>query len=207
MVVCLPNSREGTKTKVEYCYDNRSDNIDIVQSLSKCDLKGPLAINIVKLYNNEQMGTFYAFGRIISGTIKSGEQVKVLGENYTIEEQEDMVVQKVQKLWILQAGGRFKIEVDKALAGSWIAIEGLDQSITKTATITSPEVEELEVFKKLDFNSEASIKVACEPLNPSELPKMIEGLRKINKSYPLASTKVEESGEHIIIGTGELYID
>lgn len=207
MVVCLPNSREGTKTKVEYCYDNRSDNIDIVQSLSKCDSKGPLAINIVKLYNNEQMGTFYAFGRIISGTIKSGEQVKVLGENYTIEEQEDMVVQKVQKLWILQAGGRFKIEVDKALAGSWIAIEGIDQSITKTATITSPEVEELEVFKKLDFNSEASIKVACEPLNPSELPKMIEGLRKINKSYPLASTKVEESGEHIIIGTGELYID
>jgi U5 small nuclear ribonucleoprotein component len=92
MVVCLPNSREGTKTKVENCYDNRSDNIDIVQSLSKCDLKGPLAINIVKLYNNEQMGTFYAFGRIISGTIKSGEQVKVLGENYTIEEQEDMVV-------------------------------------------------------------------------------------------------------------------
>ncbi len=118
-----------------------------------------------------------------------------------------MVVQKVQKLWILQAGGRFKIEVDKALAGSWIAIEGVDQSITKTATITSTEVEELEVFKKLDFNSEASIKVACEPLNPSELPKMIEGLRKINKSYPLATTKVEESGEHIIIGTGELYMD
>lgn len=38
------------------------------------------------------MGTFYAFGRIISGTIKSGEQVKVLGDNYTIEEKEDMVV-------------------------------------------------------------------------------------------------------------------
>lgn len=36
---------------------------------------------------------------------------------------------------------------------------------------------------------------------------MIEGLRKINKSYPLATTKVEESGEHLIIGTGELYLD
>jgi len=51
------------------------------------------------------------------------------------------------------------------------------------------------------------IKVACEPLNPSELPKMIAGLRKINKSYPLVQTKVEESGEHILIGTGELYMD
>ena len=36
---------------------------------------------------------------------------------------------------------------------------------------------------------------------------MLEGLRKIAKSYPLASTKVEESGEHLVIGTGELYLD
>lgn len=35
----------------------------------------------------------------------------------------------------------------------------------------------------------------------------VEGLRKINKSYPLAVTKVEESGEHTIFGTGELYLD
>ncbi len=35
----------------------------------------------------------------------------------------------------------------------------------------------------------------------------VEGLRKINKSYPLALTKVEESGEHAILGTGELYLD
>ncbi len=44
-------------------------------------------------------------------------------------------------------------------------------------------------------------------MNPSELPKMLDGLRKVNKSYPLLNTKVEESGEHIILGTGELYLD
>jgi len=27
-------------------------------------------------------------------------------------------------------------------------------------------------------------------MNPSELPKMLEGLRKLNKAYPLLSTKV-----------------
>ena len=35
----------------------------------------------------------------------------------------------------------------------------------------------------------------------------MEALRKINKSYPLAVTKVGESGEHAILGTGELYLD
>lgn len=36
---------------------------------------------------------------------------------------------------------------------------------------------------------------------------MLDGLRKISKTYPLVQTKVEESGEHIVIGTGELYLD
>lgn len=36
---------------------------------------------------------------------------------------------------------------------------------------------------------------------------MLEGLRKINKSYSACKTKIEESGEHVIQGTGELYLD
>ena len=51
------------------------------------------------------------------------------------------------------------------------------------------------------------LKVAVEPIAPSELPKMLDGLRKVNKSYPLVQTKVEESCEHILLGTGELYMD
>lgn len=49
--------------------------------------------------------------------------------------------------------------------------------------------------------------VLVEPVNPSELPKMLDGLRKVNKSYPLLNTRVEESGEHVVLGTGELYLD
>lgn len=36
---------------------------------------------------------------------------------------------------------------------------------------------------------------------------MLDSLRKVNKSYPLLTTRVEESGEHIMLGTGELYMD
>jgi U5 small nuclear ribonucleoprotein component len=84
----------------------------------------------------------------------------------------------------------------------------MDSGITKTATVTSEHHnEDACIFRPLKFNTLAAMKVAIEPINPSELPKMLEGLRKINKSYPLATTKVEESGEHIILGTGELYLD
>ena len=50
------------------------------------------------------------------------------------------------------------------------------------------------------------MKIAAEPLNPSDLPKMVEGLRKITV-VPSGVTKVEESGEHTIMGTGELFLD
>lgn len=87
-------------------------------------------------------------------------------------------------------------------------LEGIDATITKTATIIPEAYEdEVHIFKPLQFHSQSVMKIATEPLNPSELPKMVEGLRKINKSYPLAITKVEESGEHAILGTGEIYLD
>ena len=93
-------------------------------------------------------------------------------------------------------------------SGNWVLLEGVDATITKTATIIPEAYEEdVHIFKPLQFQTQSVMKIATEPLNPSELPKMVEGLRKINKSYPLAVTKVEESGEHAILGTGEIYLD
>lgn len=57
------------------------------------------------------------------------------------------------------------------------------------------------------YSSRNNLKCLVEPVNPSELPKMLDGLRKVNKSYPLLTTRVEESGEHVVLGTGEMYLD
>eukprot|EP00913_Durusdinium_trenchii_P001995 g1845.t1 len=65
----------------------------------------------------------------------------------------------------------------------------------------------VEIFRPLRFPTTPVIKVAIEPLQPAELPKMVDGLRKIDKAYPLSRTKVEESGEHVLLGTGEVYLD
>ena len=98
--------------------------------------------------------------------------------------------------------------MNRVPAGNWVLIEGIDQAIVKTSTITDMQGnEELYIFRPLKFNTQSVIKIAVEPVNPSELPKMLDGLRKVNKSYPLLSTRVEESGEHVILGTGELYLD
>ena len=52
-------------------------------------------------------------------------------------------------------------------------LEGLDATITKTATLV-PEFleEEVHIFRPLQFQTQSVVKIATEPLNPSELPKM-----------------------------------
>ncbi len=55
---------------------------------------------------------------------------------------------------------------------------------------------QVQIFKPLKFNTSSVVKIAVEPVNPSELPKMLDGLRKVNKSYPLLVTKVTVTKGH-----------
>jgi len=46
-------------------------------------------------------------------------------------------------------------------AGNWVLIEGIDQPIVKTSTITNVDSEEdVYIFKPLKFNTQSVIKIA-----------------------------------------------
>ena len=163
-------------------------------------------IHSTKMYPTEDCALFVVLGRVMSGTLTAGEKVRVLGEAYTRQDEEDSRILSVGRLWVSEA--RYNIELSMVPAGNWVLIEGIDRSIVKTSTITDlVESDDLHIFRPLKFNTQSIIKIAVEPVNPSELPKMLDGLRKVNKSYPLLGTRVEESGEHVVLGTGELYLD
>jgi U5 small nuclear ribonucleoprotein component len=111
-------------------------------------------------------------------------------------------------LLLLNLIPRYFIPADEIPAGNLVLIGGVDASISKTATLVGLDIEDvLHIFRPIKHMTQSILKVAIEPIAPSELPKMLAGLRSINKSYPLVATKVEESGEHVLIGTGELYLD
>ncbi|XP_058759640.1 110 kDa U5 small nuclear ribonucleoprotein component CLO [Vicia villosa] len=205
LVQHIPSPRDAAVRKVDHIYTGPKDS-SIYKAMTQCDSSGPLMVNITKLYPKSDCSVFDAFGRVYSGKIQTGQAVRVLGEGYSPDDEEDMTVKEVTKLWVYQA--RDRMPIAEALPGSWVLIEGVDASIMKTATLCNVDFDEdVYIFRPLLFNTLSVVKTATEPLNPSELPKMVEGLRKISKSYPLAVTKVEESGEHTILGTGELYLD
>ena len=200
----IPSPKEAAATKVESSYSGEQDSA-LAMAMRRCDAKGPLMINVTKLYAKPDGSGFDALGRVLSGTARPGMKVRVLGEGYSLDDDEDMVEAEITNVGLFQ-GGRYRLDLSRVAAGSWVLLEGVDGSILKTATICDAGAD-ARTFRRLQFDTLPYFKVAVEPLNPSELPKMLEGLRKINKSYPLAVTKVEESGEHVVLGTGELYMD
>lgn len=201
----IPSPVENAANKVESIYTGPQNSEQAI-SMKSCDPDGPVMVHVTKLYHTTDAQSFRAFGRIMSGTLRKGADVKVLGEEYSPEDEEDMMKTTVEELWMPEA--RYFIPAEEVTAGNLVLIGGVDASISKTATIASASIEDdLYIFRPIKHITESVLKIAIEPIAPSELPKMLSGLRSINKSYPLISTKVEESGEHVLIGTGELYLD
>merc|ERR1719217_1610053 len=51
------------------------------------------------------------------------------------------------------------------------------------------------------------VRVAVKPKDGRDLPKLVEGLKKMAKSDPLVVCEMGESGEHVIAGCGELHVE
>ncbi|KAK3675841.1 hypothetical protein LTR78_004482 [Recurvomyces mirabilis] len=203
----IPSPQQGAKRMLDSFYSGPQDS-KTAETMLECDAEGPLVVHITKLFNTADAQNFNVYGRVMSGTARPGMKVRVLGENYSLDDEEDMVTAVIESTSITES--RYSVPVSGVPAGNLVLLGGISNSIVKSATVVAeklPEDEDAYIFNPVVHFFESVFKLAIEPINPSELPKMLDGLRKINKSYPLITTKVEESGEHVVLGTGELYMD
>ena len=205
----VPSPVEGAKRFVEQYYTGPLDG-KVAEHMLNCDMNedAPLVMHVSKLFNTAEDQKFVTLARVVSGIATAGQKVLVCGEAYTMDDDEDSSVVEIQHTWI--AGARYQVPTTGVPAGSWVLLGGVDEGITKTATILPPELakeEQAYIFSPLNHMTECVFKVALEPINPKDLTRMLFGMRCVTKSYPLAVERVEESGEHIIIGTGELFMD
>ena len=76
---------------------------ELVHTMQECSAEGPVMVQIAKLYHTTDAQEFRAFGRVISGTVRKGMDVKVLGEGYSPEDEEDMVRAQVEGIWVSES--------------------------------------------------------------------------------------------------------
>ena len=65
--------------------------------------QGPLMVHTMKLYPTQDATSFHVFGRVMSGTLHANQEVRILGENYSLQDEEDSRLGQVGRLWISEA--------------------------------------------------------------------------------------------------------
>merc|ERR1712013_577795 len=126
-----------------------------------------------------------------------------MGPNFVPGKKEDLYEKSIQRP-ILMMGGRVEA-LDAVPAGHICGLVGVDQFLVKTGTITT--FKEAHNMKVMKFSVSPVVRVAVEPKNPADLPKLVEGLKRLSKSDPMVQCLIEESGGHIIAGAGELHLE
>merc|ERR1712025_961040 len=126
-----------------------------------------------------------------------------MGPNFTPGKKEDLYEKSIQRT-ILMMGGRVEA-IEDVPAGNICGLVGVDQFLVKTGTLTT--LKEAHNMKVMKFSVSPVVRVAVEPKNPADLPKLVEGLKRLAKSDPMVQCIIEESGEHIIAGAGELHLE
>lgn len=160
-------------------------------------------IFISKMIPTNDKGRFYAFGRVFAGTVSTGQKVRIMGPNYTPGSKTDLNIKNVQRT-VLMMGGKVEA-IQDVPCGNTVGLVGVDAYIMKQGTISDHE--DAHCIKVMKYSVSPVVRVAVEVKSAGDLPKLVEGLRKLSKSDPLVVVQTTESGEHIIAGCGELHVE
>lgn len=205
IIVHLPSPKKAQSYRTATLYNGPVDD-KYAKSMAKCDPNGPLIMYVSKMVPTSDKGRFFAFGRVFSGTVSTSNKVRVMGPNYEPGKKDDVYDMKsIQRTVIMM--GRYTEAVDSIPCGNVCGLVGVDQFIVKTATLTNFDEKECCPLITMKYSVSPVVRVAVEPKNPSDLPKLVEGLKRLAKSDPLVLCYTEESGEHIVAGAGELHLE
>jgi elongation factor 2 len=202
MILHLPSPVTAQKYRAETLYEGPPDDEACI-GIRDCDPKAPLMLYVSKMVPTSDKGRFYAFGRVFAGTVRSGLKVRIQGPNYTPGKKDDLFIKAIQRT-VLMMGGKVD-PIDDVPAGNILGLVGIDQFLLKSGTLTTSET--AHNLKVMKFSVSPVVQRSVEVKNAQDLPKLVEGLKRLSKSDPCVLTSINESGEHVVAGAGELHLE
>jgi len=101
--------------------------------------------------------------------------------------------------------GRYTEQMQDCPCGNIIGLVGVDSYLLKCGTITTDE--KAHIFVTMKYSVSPVVRVSVDVCNASDLPKLMEGLKRLSKSDPLVQCFTAPTGEHIVAGAGELHLE
>merc|ERR1712096_469927 len=202
IAIHLPSPVTAQKYRMEMLYEGPMDDT-AANAIRSCDPAGPLMMYVSKMVPTSDKGRFHAFGRVFSGTIATGQKVRIQGQHYKPGGKEDLNIKNIQRTVLMM--GRIVEQIADVPCGNTVGLVGIDQYLLKSGTITT--IENSHNIADMKYSVSPVVKVAVKCKDGKDLPKLVDGLKKLSKSDPLVVCTTEESGEHVIAGCGELHVE
>ncbi|NYT00125.1 MAG: elongation factor EF-2 [Methanocellales archaeon] len=191
VIPLLPNPLEAQKDRISAIWHGDQQS-PVGEAMIKCDPNGPIALMVTDIMMDPHAGEV-ATGRLFSGTLRRGQELRVSGMPN---------LSRVQQVGIFI--GPDRLDVEEVPSGNIVAITGIKDVIVGS-TISSIE---MDPFESIKYVSEPVVTVAVEAKHTKDLPKLIEVLRQLSKEDPTLKVEIdEETGEHLISGMGELHLE
>merc|ERR1719376_1651157 len=201
ITIHLPSPVTAQRYRGELLYEGPQDD-EVAVAIKNCNPDGPLCMYVSKMVPTTDKGRFYAFGRVFAGKVATGQKVRIMGPNFVPGKKEDLYVKPIQRTILMM--GRYIEAIEDVPCGNICGLVGVDQYLVKTGTLSTCAT--AHNMKQMKFSVSPVVRVAVEAKNPSDLPKLVEGLKRLSKSDPMVQCIIEESGEHIVAGAGELHL-
>ena len=187
----LPNPLEAQRYRIPKIWRGDIES-KFGKDLLSCNKNGEVAFVITRIVIDPRSGKEISAGRLYSGTLVNGSEV------YSNTNKKRYRIQQV-----LVYNGIKPEQLDSVPAGNVLAIAGLNSDVGDT--ITSNEQTPFEEIKHI---FQPVITKSIEVVRSSDLPKLIEILRKVGKEDPSIKIEInEETGENLISGMGELHLE
>jgi len=199
----LPSPAQAQKYRVDNLYLGPQDDAT-AQAIRNCDPNGPLTIFISKMVPGKNFKSFYAYGRVFSGTARRGQTVYIMSPEYKHGEKEGLTQASLSTVVLMM--GKSVESMDEIPCGNTIGIQGIDKYLLKSGTLSS--VSKPHPIAPMAFSVSPVVSVAIKSKQTSDRKALNTAIDLLIKTDPCLQGKVDKNtGEHILSGAGELHLD
>ena len=147
------------------------------------------------------------FARLYSGILSVGDTLYVLPPKFSPANlQANLEPSKITVTGLYLMMGRSLEALKTVPAGIVFGIAGLEGHILKSGTLCS-QLKGSVNLAGVNTASQPIVRVALEPVHPSDLDKLVRGMQMLEQSDSCARYEVLDSGEHVISTAGELHLE
>ncbi len=195
VIANVPNPMEAQRYRIPKIWKG-DINTELGRAMIEVNAKGPIVFMINDMRLDPHAG-FVATGRVMSGTLRSGEEVWLVNSR---------TPQKVLQVSLYM--GPFREQVEFVSAGNIGAVLGLDRARAGETAVDLRFKEVAAPFERLRYVTEPVVTMAVEPKKTQDLTKLIDSLRKMAIEDPNLIVKInEETGEYLLAGMGPLHLE